>query len=63
MRILFHILSILPFSTDSSAHALLSVHSNFSNVKKYKQIYEFDLNPNVEIQSMNIILIYKFIFN
>ena len=59
----FSIHSVLPSSTDSSPRALLSVHSNFSNLKKYRQNFEFNLNQNVVIQSMNIILIDEFIFN
>ena len=46
-----------------NARAFLLVHSNFSNMKKYKRNFKFDLNPNVENQPMIIILTCKFIFS
>ena len=53
----------LQSSTVSSPRALLSVHSTFSYVKKYKQNFELNTYPCFKIQSMNIIFINEFIFN
>ena len=51
-------------SKKSLQSSTVSIHSNFSYMKKYKQNFELNLcNSCFKMQSMNLILNQKFIFN